>query len=114
MNHQSIEEDCEIVGISFKDIDSLTVKDVISAYRKKALKVHPDKVQEADKEKANEEFKILNNSYERLLKYFVQKVKEDRENELSEGVEVSEEFSSSLKRISKISTSLVKIMAVSL
>ena len=86
MNCQSIKEDCEVVGISFEDIDSLTVRDVISAYRKKALKVHPDKVQETDKENANEEFKILNNSYERLLKFFVEKVKKDRENE-----EVSEE-----------------------
>ena len=48
-------------------------------------------VYDSKTKRLTKEFKILNHSYERLLKYFVQKVKEDRENELSEGVEVSEE-----------------------
>ena len=46
MNSQSLKVDCEIVGIDYEKLDSLTIKDVIQAFRKKALKVHPDKVEE--------------------------------------------------------------------
>ena len=55
MDCHSLKEDCEIVGICFENIDSVTIKEVIQAYRRKALKVHPDKVNELDKEKATRE-----------------------------------------------------------
>ena len=76
----SVKEDCEIVGVCYENIENVTIREVIQAYRKKALKVHPDKVDEDNKEKAKNEFQVLNNSYERLLKYMVEKVKENREN----------------------------------
>ena len=57
MNYQ---EDCETIGIPFADIDNVTIKEVIHAYRRKALKIHPDKVGEAEKENATEAMQALN------------------------------------------------------
>ena len=74
-----LKEDCETVGISFDDIDSVTIKEVIHVYRRKALKIHPDKVEETVKENATKEMQALNASYERLLKYLVEKDKEERD-----------------------------------
>ena len=91
MDYQSIKEECEIIGISFENIENIKVRDVIHAYRKRAIKVHPDKVPENLKEKAKSDFQILNHSYEKLLKFFVEKTKEDRKNEVVETGEVSEE-----------------------
>ena len=92
MNYQTIKKDCDIVGIPFENIDSITIRDVIQAYRRKAVKIHPDKVGESDKEEATEAFKVLNNSYENLLKFLVEKAKNNsklNENEVNE--EESEE-----------------------
>ena len=92
MNSQSLKVDCEIVGIDYEKLDSLTIKDVIQAFRKKALRVHPDKVDETHKEKANEEMKALNKSYERLLRYVIERSKKNKDVRESEVViEVSEE-----------------------
>ena len=45
----------------------------------KAIKVHPDKVEESKKASATAEFQVLNNSYERLLKFLVDKVKKNKD-----------------------------------
>ena len=75
MNYQTIKMDCDIVGIPFENIDSITIRDLIQAYRRKAVKTHPDKVGDAHKEEATEAFKVLNNAYEKLLKFLVEKAK---------------------------------------
>ena len=83
----SVKEDCEIVGVCYENIENITIKEVIQAYRKRVLKVHPDKVDEKNKERATEECKVLNKAYERLLKYLVEKAKENREKAENEDQE---------------------------
>ena len=64
MSEQSLRQDCEIVGIKYENINTTTVREVIVAYRKEALNVHPDKVlDESDKKEATKAFQALNNSY---------------------------------------------------
>ena len=79
MKNMEYQEDCETVGIPFDTIDSVTIKEVIHAYRRKALKIHPDKVEEKYKENANKEMQALNRSYERILRYLTEKAKEERD-----------------------------------
>ena len=75
-----MKSDCDIVGVDFESIDTISVRDVIRAYKKEALKVHPDKVDPKDKEKATREFQALNSSYERILRYVIDiKAKEDND-----------------------------------
>ena len=81
ITYHSLESDCDIVGIDYKDIDNITVRDVIRAYRKEALKVHPDKAGEEDKEKATKAFQALNSSYERILRFIIDKPKDDKDEE---------------------------------
>ena len=52
INQQLLKDDCEIIGVRFENLDTLTIKEVIRAYRRKALKIHPDKVDESKKESA--------------------------------------------------------------
>jgi DnaJ-class molecular chaperone len=72
MSEQSLRQDCEIVGIKYENINTTTVREVIVAYRKEALNVHPDKVlDESDKKEATKAFQALNNSYERILRFLL-------------------------------------------
>ena len=94
MEYQTIKEDCEVVGIQFENIKSITIKDIIHAYRRKALKVRDE-----EKEKAKEAFQALNHSYERLLKFLVEKAKGEGDlqehgddNEESEESKFTEEY----------------------
>lgn len=82
--------DCETVGIEFKDIDSITVKEVICAYRKQALHVHPDK----NGPDTTAAFQALNNSYQRILKFVLQRRGSKEENDDAEKAEndVDEKF----------------------
>ena len=81
MEDYDIKVDCEILGVDFENIDKITVSQVISTYRKTALKVHPDKVDEKNKEKAKEDFQQLAHSYERVLRYVVNRVDTEEEKE---------------------------------
>ena len=71
---QDLKIACATFGIDPILIDSISIKEFISIYRKKARKVHPDKFVNATKEekrKKTEECQELNYSYETILKYIV-------------------------------------------
>ena len=72
MNFEDLKNDFENLDIPFDDVENLTVKEVIKAYRKQALKVHPDKqspdVTDEEKARFNALFQELNMSYKILLK----------------------------------------------
>ena len=85
-----LKRDCEILGIDSENIDAITIREVIKAYRKEALKVHPDKIDQEstdeERAKATAAFQELNNSYGRVLKLVLQK-KKDKEETFSENNE---------------------------
>ena len=61
----------EIPHFEFNQLDineTYTQKEVVKAYRKKALHYHPDKHNDSEKEKYSELFKALNKHYRFLLK----------------------------------------------
>ena len=71
---QDLKIACATFGIDPILIDSISIKEFISIYRKKARKVHPDKfvnATEEEKKKKTEECQELNYSYETILKYIV-------------------------------------------
>jgi DnaJ-class molecular chaperone len=77
MISDELKNDFISLGIDEGQIETATIRDVIVAFRKLAMKIHPDKVygDEADKDKASEAFKGLSNSYQRTLKYLIDNVK---------------------------------------
>ena len=73
--NQDLKIACETLGIDITHLDSFQIKDVISIYRNKTRKVHPDKFNQAteeEKRRKTEEFQKLNNGYETILKYIVE------------------------------------------
>ena len=84
-------------------MEAITVREVIIAYRKKALKVHPDKLdhQASAEERANAtaEFQELNSSYQNILSLVIDRLKQknddgngvDQKNE-DDDVTVDERF----------------------
>ena len=87
-----IDQDLKILNIEDKDIEELSIRDIINAYRKLVKKVHPDKSGYDSKE----EFQRLGNAYERILKILVEKAqKTGEEEDKRRGSERSEEPNSS-------------------
>ena len=82
--YADIKYDILIIGITEESLDNLSIKQVVSAYRKQALKVHPDKMPqnatEEDIKEATDSFKKLNEAYQRLLKYLIEKEQQDKEH----------------------------------
>ena len=84
---EQVKEDCKILKIDVVNLCQMTMRDVISAYRKEALKVHPDKV---SKDKESEEIaksamQTLNKAYENMLRYMNQQTEsKDKLNESNE------------------------------
>ena len=80
-----LKKDCDILGIPFENVNKVTMIDVISAYRREARRVHPDKVDNESTDERRAEataaFKALNNSYKRVLKFLLD---ERDENEVKE------------------------------
>ena len=70
MNIEEVKKDFANLEIPVDNIENVTVKDVIKAYKRQALKVHPDKkgqdISEEEKTKFKELFQELNKSYERI------------------------------------------------
>ena len=84
---EELRRDCEILGIEFESIDTISIRAVIKSYRSEALIVHPDKIDQEstdeERAKATAAFQDLNASYERILGLVLQKKKE-RKRRLSE------------------------------
>ena len=83
---KQFQEDLKTLGIDIKCQQDLAIRDVITAFRKKAKLLHPDKV--GDKYTA--EFQDLKLAYERTLKFLVDKredkvdIKKEDEEKLTE------------------------------
>ena len=75
--YEDMKKDMEILGMTEVKVDGISIKDVIKAYWKQALKVHPDKMSndatEEEIVKATENFKQLNESYQRFMKFVIEK-----------------------------------------
>ena len=69
MENNNLKEDLVILGLEERLLEDARIGEVIKAYRRKARIVHPDK---AGKE-STAAFQKLNNAYERLLAYLVNK-----------------------------------------
>jgi len=65
-NEISLNECYEILDLDIEN--EYTQKEVVKAYRKKAIQYHPDKHDDSEKEKYSELFKSLNKNYRYLLK----------------------------------------------
>ena len=80
MNFEELKTDFANLEIPFDNIENVTVRDVIKAYKRQALKVHPDKqgqdITEEEKTKFKELFQELNKSYERILKIVVNNIRQ--------------------------------------
>ena len=80
----NLRKNCDILGISFESLDNISIRAVILAYKKEALKVHPDKLgedaTEEDVARATTAFQDLNNAYGMILNLVLQKAK-DREDQ---------------------------------
>lgn len=70
--------------LGFESSDAPSEQEIKSAYRKLALKYHPDKHSEAAKKQNEEEFKKLGNAYEFLTKKNIEGVKNLTDENLNE------------------------------
>ena len=80
MNSTQLNHDLHTLGLDGDTLKDLTLRDVIKAYKKIALKVHPDKVEDNEKEKATAEFQELEKAYRNLLTYVHNEDKRGSEN----------------------------------
>ena len=72
---EQLRKDCENLGIDAELLITVTVKEVIRAYRKEAIKVHPDK----NGVESTPAFQELNNSYQRLLSFLIEEKSQGEE-----------------------------------
>ena len=77
MNSYNFNEDLTTLGLDGCNPDELTMREVIRAYRKTAMKVDPVKADEKDKEKFTKEFQKLESAYRNVLSYLHNKVDEE-------------------------------------
>ena len=63
-------DDLKTLGLDVTDIESVTIRDVIKAFRKNAHILHPDRAGHD----STTAFQELSNSYQRALKYLVDKI----------------------------------------
>ena len=82
---EQIKKDLKTLGIDEDKLDTLTVKDARTAYHNTARKIHPDKTDQKDDEKVQKhttEFKQVGSAYERILKYIIAKLQDQKNREL--------------------------------
>ena len=83
----------EDLEITEEEQQYVSMKEVISKWRKKARLVHPDKVGEEHKEEANIKMSALNKSLEEVLKFVHERENKETEEEvLNENLDKHEEF----------------------
>ena len=90
---ENLEKDLMVLGIEVGKLESLTVQDVKTAYRKLAKKIHPDKVDRNDDEKVaagTAAFQEAWNSYQRILKYIIDKLQNQEDED--ETINVEDQF----------------------
>ena len=90
-NQTQIDQDLQILKLEDRNIDELSIRDVILSYRKLAKKLHPD----TSGYDSKEDFQALGNAYERILEITVEKARKNEEEAKNSGSEVSEEKNSS-------------------
>ena len=88
MNTQ-ICQDLKILRIEDRNIEELSIRDIISSYRKLVKKLHPD----TSGYDSKEDFQELGNAYERMLKVVVDKTQKKEEEYEKRRSEESEEMS---------------------
>ena len=81
-----IQEDLKVLKLEDVDIQELTIREVIQAYRKAVKKVHPDVSGYDSKEDCQE----LGGAYERILKILVDRSKTHEDSKGEEFEETSE------------------------
>ena len=87
-----LKQHLENLEINEEEKEYVSMKEVISRWRKKARMVHPDKVSEENKEEANRNMTNLNKSLEDVLKYVQERENKKSEEDISEdNMDVSEE-----------------------
>ena len=82
-------DDLKVLEIDEAKKATVTIREVIKAYRKKAFRVHPD----TSGYESTADFQALSNAYERTLKHLVDqhKAKESDENDVEESADNEEE-----------------------
>ena len=82
-------EDLKILEIDEAKSETVTIREIIRAYRIKALRVHPD----TSGYESTADFQVLSNSYERALKYLVDihKARKSGKNDVAENADNEEE-----------------------
>ena len=80
------DEDLKILKIEDRNIEELSIRDIISSYRKLVRKLHPD----TSGYDSKQDFQDLGNAYERMLKIVVEKVQKNEEEDKNKESEGSE------------------------
>ena len=88
-----LREDLVTLGLDDSTLNTVSMKEVIHAWRKKSKVVHPDKAgkEKEEQERATAEFQALSNAYQRLLKFLVDKQKNETKNNDIEDPEVQDD-----------------------
>ena len=87
MNDQ-IKADMETLGLSCMDIKRINIRDVITAFRKKAQVLHPDRAGP----ESTSSFQELSNAYQRILKILVEYEKDKSCKDANKVDDVDEKF----------------------
>ena len=80
--NDDIRKDFSTMRMDANNLEDLTVEKAKKAYRKRAAVIHPDKADPADLKQVAEftaAFQDLGNSYQRILKYIIEKLKNQSE-----------------------------------
>ena len=79
-NSETVKNDLKVLELQDKEIENLSISEVIRAYRKLARFVHPD----TSGYESTADFQVLGNAYERLLSIVVEKTNAEESKKESE------------------------------
>ena len=92
MMADTFKADLKVLGLDVDgvlDLESITIRDVVKAFRRKALLLHPDKTRRDTKA----EFQELNNSYESALRFLVEREKTKDEEDSDKSNDANDDAS---------------------